>query len=398
MRSLLPLTCAAFMATAAPGHAAGLRDGFQSALALNAELRTLEAQQDVVAARRGRADSLLPGAPVAMGGVRSDAMFQDNGYLQLEAGIAAPLWLPGESRALRNAAETSRLSLAARIARQRLTVAGEVRDAYWAWAVVAAELDAQRSRVEQARALAATLERQERAGNVPRTDLLVAIAALREAEGTLRERQQAARDAAIAFRALTGLTPTAGSTEAPANVRPSPNDPRLAAARAATEDAQSAERVARIRDRANPELGVQIRTQRDTRGESFSPNILLTGRLPLRHGPTHREAMAEARAATIAAEAEAGSAERVLLGSLDRAREARRAALDLARLSEDRHRALAEQASLYETSWRGGQLPLIELVRVRSQLAEADVARRRSRAEAGRAASEINQMLGLEPR
>jgi outer membrane protein TolC len=37
-------------------------------------------------------------------------------------------------------------------------------------------------------------------------------------------------------------------------------------------------------------------------------------------------------------------------------------------------------------------------VRVRAQLAQADAARRRARAEASRAASQINQVLGIEPR
>ena len=40
---------------------------------LNAELRTLEAQQEVVAARRDRANSLLPGSPVVAGGVSISA-------------------------------------------------------------------------------------------------------------------------------------------------------------------------------------------------------------------------------------------------------------------------------------------------------------------------------------
>ena len=111
----------------APGQAAGLRDGFQAALSLNAELRTLEAQQDVVTARRSRANALLPGAPVGTAGVRSDAMFQDTGYLQMEAGLAAPLWLPGESRALRRSADAGGVALTAQIARQRLAVAAEVR-------------------------------------------------------------------------------------------------------------------------------------------------------------------------------------------------------------------------------------------------------------------------------
>ena len=153
-----------------------------------------------------------------------------------------------------------------------------------------------------------------------------------------------------------------------------------------------------MRDRANPNIGAQLRWARDARGEDLSPNLLVSGRLPLRHPPTYREQLAGARAGTLAAEAELATTDRILRGAVDRTRAAREAALDLARLAEARHAALGQQARLYEAAYRGGQLPLIEVVRVRTQLAEADAARRRARAEASRAASEINQVLGLEPR
>jgi len=118
----------------------------------------------------------------------------------------------------------------------------------------------------------------------------------------------------------------------------------------------------------------------------------------LRHGPSYREALAEARAGVTTAEAELASAERSLRGAVEQAREAREAAIELTRLAEARHAALAEQTRLYEAAYRGGEQALIEVVRVRAQLADADAARRRARAEAGRATSEINQVLGIEPR
>jgi outer membrane protein TolC len=244
------------------------------------------------------------------------------------------------------------------------------------------------------------LARQVRGGQVPEADLLVATADLRQAEAALRERALAAREAAIAFRVLTGREPSQGAEERPSGeaVRPDPNDPRLEAARAAVDANRAAERLAATRDRANPDVGAQLRWQRDARGEALSPNLLVSGRLPLRHPPTYRESLAEARAGTLTAEAELVTAERVLRGTVDRARAAREAALDLLRLAEARFAALGRQRQFYEEAYRAGQLPLIEVVRVRAQLADADANRRRARAEAGRTASDINQVLGIEPR
>jgi cobalt-zinc-cadmium efflux system outer membrane protein len=397
---LLAATAGLLLAAVCGASAAGLREGFEAALPLNAELRSLEAQRDVVAARRARGDALLPLAPSVAGGVRSDVIGQDRGYLQLETGATAPLWLPGEARALRGTADAQGAALAAQIARQRLLVAGGVRAAYWAWAIAAAEQEAQRARVVLARALEQDLARQVRGGQVPEADLLVATADLRQAEAALRERALAAREAAIAFRVLTGREPSQGAEERPSGeaVRPDPNDPRLEAARAAVDANRAAERLAATRDRANPDVGAQLRWQRDARGEALSPNLLVSGRLPLRHPPTYRESLADARAGTLTAEAELVTAERVLRGAVDRARAAREAAFDLLRLAEARFAALSRQRQFYEEAYRAGQLPLIEVVRVRAQLADADSNRRRVRAEAGRAASDINQVLGIEPR
>ena len=83
---------------------------------------------------------------------------------------------------------------------------------------------------------------------------------------------------------------------------------------------------------------------------------------------------------------------------MDRARAVRATALALVETTEARYAALARQARLYEESYRLGQQPLIEVVRVRVQRADADAARRRARAEAGRAESLLNQALGMLPR
>lgn len=401
MKTYLLLACTVVALTASEtARSAGLRDGFAGAVELNAELRGLEAQRPVTDARMARGGAILPGAPSVLGGARSGLGQEGTGYLQFEVGAQAPIWLPREARALRGLADAQGRSNEVRIARARLLLAGQVREAFWTWAIAIAAQEVQRTRLEQARAMEGDVGRGVSAGNIARADLLLATATVREAEAGLREAQRSVREAAIGFRVLTGLNPTAQPPETPAAgpVAAREDDPRLVAARAAVETGRAGERLAAVRDRDSPVLGAQIRTQRDTRSQPFDTNVLVYGRLPLRHGPTYREALAEARAATATSEAELASAERSLQAAVARAREARAAALDLARLAESRHAALAEQTRLYEASFRAGQLPFIEIVRVRTQLADADAARRRARAEAGRAASDINQVLGFEPR
>lgn len=104
-----------------------------------------------------------------------------------------------------------------------------------------------------------------------------------------------------------------------------------------------------------------------------------------------------ARAEATAAEAQLATIARSFESAERRARAQREDAEALTTLTEQRHRALAEQAGLIETAFRAGNVPFIEVARVRAQLAQSDAARRRSRVERDRAASTINQILGVEP-
>jgi outer membrane protein, heavy metal efflux system len=387
---------------AAEARAAGLREGFEGAVGLNAELRALAAQRDVLAARRRGAQALLPGAPSVDLGWRTDIITNRRGFEEYDVSVSAPLWLPGEARALGGSVDAQEARLAARAAQQRLVVAGEVRNAYWAWAAAGGERDAARSRVAAAQALERDTNRQVAAGNAPRADLLLATADLRDAQAALRAAEAAVRDAALAFRALTGLPPTPDPGERPAAVGATPalvrENPQAAAARAAIALAGAEQRLAEVRDRASPDLFGGYRRERFARGEDYGDRLLIGIRIPFTYGPAVQERLALARADAVAAEATLATLERTLAAAEARARAQREDAVELARLAEERHRALAEQAALSEASYRAGQTAFFELVRVRAQLAQADAARRRARTEASRAASQINQVLGIEPR
>ncbi len=80
---------------------------------------------------------LLPGAPAVTGSWRTTTFTQRRGYQEFEVGAEVPIWLPGESNALRGSAEAQGAQSEARVAAARLAVAGEVRNACWTWAAVA---------------------------------------------------------------------------------------------------------------------------------------------------------------------------------------------------------------------------------------------------------------------
>jgi len=384
-----------------PTSAADLQRGFAQAIELNAEIRALAAQREILAARRRGSESLLPGAPSINPSWRTQVNPQSTGYQEFEIGIEAPLWLPGEARALRGSVTSQDAQLDARLRQARILVAGELRDTYWSWSVALAERDAARARLAAARNLERDVARQAAGGQVPRTDLLLAQADLREAEAGLRSAEGAARDAALAFRALTGQDPTPGPPERPAATPPPGigfrDLPQAALTRANLDLARAEERLATMRDRANPTLFAGWRRERDSFGEQWRDRPIIGIRIPFSYAPQVEERVATARAEATAAEASLATLARGFEAADRRSRAQREDAEALTGLTEQRHRALAEQAGLIETAYRAGNVPFIELVRARAQLAQADAARRRTRVERDRAASTINQILGIEP-
>lgn len=378
-------------------RAADLREGFAAAAALSAPLQALEAERAVLLARRERAASLLPGGASVTLGYRTNQVLRDRGLREYEGEVGVPLWLPGEARALHGAAEAQLAALAASIARERLTVAGELRADWWAWRDAVAIRDAARTRLAQARALERDLTRRVAGGLTPEADRLAATAAVREAEAVLRAAELTLRQAAVTFRSLTGREPSDGAPEAVAAPPRDGADPRAVAARATVEAGRAAERLVQVRDRLNPEVALQLRHERDAFGDPWGTRLAVLFTIPLGSPPLQRERMAAAQAITTAGSAAAVVADRSVDGGVARAREARDAAASVLRSAEGRHAALAGQTALYEAAWRAGELPLIEVIRARTALAEADAARLRARVAVGRAASDLNQAFGVEP-
>ena len=400
LRNALLLVAACF-GLVGQALAGDVRSGFRDALELNAELRGLTAQRAVIEARMQGARALLPGAPSVSPSWRTTTFTQRTGFQEFEVGGDLPVWLPGERGALRGSVDAQTVQLDARIAQARLLLAGEVRDAYWLWATALAEREAAQARVTASRALERDLGRQVGAGQLPRADLLLATADLREAEVTLRSAVGAVRDAAINFRTLTGNEPVQGAPERPAP--PPVGDaalrslPAARIARTAQDLARTEERLAQVRDRASPSVFGGWRRERAATGEPYVDRLLIGVRIPFSYAPQVNERVATARADAALAEANFATTARTLAGADRRARAQADDASAIAQLSEQRHRALAEQSGLSETAYRAGNLPFAEVVRVRAQLAGADAQRRRARVEQGRAASIINQTLGLEP-
>lgn len=388
---------AAILTASLPAVAASLHDAFEAAAVLSAELRSLDARRAEIDARMRRANAWTPGAPSVGVGYTTDRPTHNRGYQEIEVELAVPVWLPGQARAQRGLAATETRRLAAQIAAQRLMLAGEVREAYWAWAAADAAVAAAQARSSSATALAQDAGRQARGGQVPLADSLIATADARESASALREAQATLRDSRLAFRALTGREPAAGWAEVPRDGDAPSQHPRIVAAQLGIDIGRANLRIAQVEDRDNPEIGVFGRQERDSSDSRWDARVGVRVRFPFAHPPRNAERRAAAQGEIVTATAEGESAERTLAAERERSRSALADTRAAAELAEQRFRALHQAASLGERAFRQGQATLADALRLRALLAAADAERRRTDVARRHAVSRYNQAIGVEP-
>ncbi len=372
-----------------------LGDALERAWERNPQAQGLAARVHEMAARQSAARSLVPAPPSVAVSYRSDELNRDRGQKEIEAELGLPLWLPGEQSARQEVADTEAAALAAQLRATRLALAGEVREAFWAWHFARAEHDLLAERLETTRRLEEDVARRVHAGELARTDLLLAQSETLAARSALLEQEARQAQADRAWQLLTGLPRPPAPEEEPEGR--TDDHPRLDAARTALAQAQARQRLTREALRDTPELALFTRRERGNGDELASNSIGVRLRIPLateaRNAP--RQAAAEAEAlqserdlALWQQRLDAEAAQARLGDSLARSR------LEMARI---RQQVNAENLRLTRKAFDYGEQSLAALLRVQSLAFEADLALRQQTLNAGLARARLNQALGVLP-
>jgi outer membrane protein, heavy metal efflux system len=395
MKAFLGLVLLSLSLPAYP--AATLRASFDRAWERSAPGRVAEARRGEVAASRSAADSLLAGAPSIGISQRDDRFNTDTGLRERELGVALPLWLPGQRGGRQAVAGREAEEGDAAVEAARLTVAGELRTAVWALVTAQAEVQLARERVETARQLEADVARREAAGDLARTDLLLArqeTLAARAAAGDadVRRIQTSER-----LRLLTGDEVLPTDAEEAEQARMPQRHPRLRLAEAATERARAALDLARDSRRESPELSLGVLQTRDDFLSPTRASLRLGLRIPFASEGRNAPLLAVANTSLVQAEGELRRVQAEVEGEL---RETA-AALAAARLSDElaaeRAAAAAERHRLLARSFELGETPLAELLRARAQATEARLDAARAHAALSAAKARVNQARGVVP-
>lgn len=384
--------------TAASAHAQTLRDAVEKAWERQPTAQAQSFRTAELAARAKAANAWVPAPPSIGLSERSDRLNRKAGSREVEAELSVPLWLPGQRQRESAVAAADQDLQRDALDSAQWKLAGDVRDVYWQVRSYEAERSAAVRRLDDAVALAADVERRLKAGDLARTDFNQAKGAEHTARSAASEAELRTARALRAFTTLTGLETLPDGDEAPAaNAPPLTEHPALRQLDRIALAADARVRLATDNRRDNPELTLAYRRERSSSNEAYGGSVTLGIRIPLATDARNEPKVAAANAEYIEArtayarlrdqlQAELLASQRELLQA--------RAALVLA---EERQRLAAENDQLLGKAFSLGEIDLATRLRTAAERYAADADATRSRIEAGRAVSRLNQAFGVLP-
>jgi len=393
------------LATGAPGPDLGALVERAWALARAAEAR--DARATAIDARTQAIEAPFPGAPEVSMELRSDlprwsrlpgtTTSSARGFAEIAPGVSVPLWLPGQRDAQRRVGARERDLLSTSSRALRLQIAGEVREAAWALRVARADERVQQAREAAGAALLADVERRVAAGALAPVDALSASAERIAAAAAVREARDAVAIAVSRLRQLTGTDDVGDIAETPGDDLRLDAHPALAAARDTVEVARARRDERQATRRDNPRLTAIARFERDAYDQDWRNTVRIGIAVPLDTEARNAPRLSEASAALVDAELALQRLQRAHQAEVERTRTALAGAQAGAQAQAERAAVLRRARAAVERAFAAGELGLPEVLRVRAQALDAELAHERAREHTGRAVARLNQALGDTP-
>lgn len=361
------------------------------------QARTLEARRDEVMAGRDAAQAWTADAPAIGLAQRSDRWNDRNGRRETEVSLSAPIWLPGQRSARQTLAQAGADDLEAQIASARLALASEVREHLWAVAAAREGLSEAQDHLGHLEALADEVMRRVKAGDLARTDGMLAqqeVLAARAAVGAARAR---VNETLSRYRTLTGQPDIPPTAIEPINSTPTDPHPRLMAARTALQRAQASLNLVNASRSDPPTVGVSMRHEQGSSAASINRSIGLSIQIPIGTSARNRPLETAAQTQIETASAEAAQAETALRADMDLARQQLAQAQEALALASSRTALTRDHAQLIEKAFRLGERGLADVLRAQTLVHEANAAERQQRVAVGLAHARLNQALGVLP-
>ena len=242
----------------------------------NPQRHVLQALDGEVQARYIHARGMLPLAPAIVVRHQNDTVGSGRGEREWEAELELPVWLPGQRAARENVAQEAQSDLAASREGLMLQMAGVLRDSVWDVGMNTGNVELAELRLRTAQAL-------QHAGELAKTDLMLAENETLRAQTTLLRAQAELRHAQHRYTVLTGLKEIPAKIEEPKSDQSglSEGHPLLREADAKIALARNERDLVRVERRENPQLLVGARSQRGAFDNQYNDSIGFKLRIPL---------------------------------------------------------------------------------------------------------------------
>lgn len=377
-----------------------LPEAFRLSLAAQPWQAALDERAREQEARSRVADSWLADQPTISSGLR---VGNRESLREYEVEISAPIATATRRNLLAISARSEAAVYQATLMQQRLKLAGEVREAYWAAQLAATEVELANDEALRVSQLASDSARRTAAGDSARVETLQAQIALQaarsnaiEAESRLEASKQVLRmligDAAM--RALSNASEVrAHPDQTGAQLRQHAN---LQVASTAIATARAKLNEASTLLNAAPSVSFTLANER-TNSSASSTTARVGISIPF--GGAHRASprIAQVNAELIEAQASEPLVQQQLRAEAERAQRSLAATEKRIDALIERARLATEVADLYAKAYRLGELDLPTRLRSEGERASAALALARARVEQKHAISRVNQSLGLLP-
>ncbi len=385
-----------------------LKQAFESAWSRQPEAQSLAERREAAEARRQSADSWTVEPPALEVSAKTDQLNKNQGSREYVAGIALPLWLPGERSRTGALADAESRATTSRALAAQLRTAATVREAWWSWQRARIEKGLAQERLNGARQLASDVTRRVKAGDLARSDQHQADGAAATAEVALAEANTALATATQQLRALIGMAPGSQGADVHTAGEPAPAVPADFAALDTShpaviellnraEVARRGAELADVQTRANPELMLATTRDRGLFGDPYQQTVTVGIRFPFGSESRNRAKAGLARAEAIEAEGQLRLERVRLIADLEAARMRVESAQQQLTAADKRAQLARESRGFFEKSFRLGESDLPTRLRIELEAAEGERQAARARIDLAAAISLLRQTLGLLP-
>ena len=379
-------------------QALSLRETVEKTIVRYPDANLLQAKQQEIEARTKHAKGILPNAPAIGFRNQNDTIASNRGEREWEAEFEMPVWLPGQRAAREAIAHDAAAGLIDARETLRLQVAGMVRDALWDFSMMAHQATLAKKRYETALALFNDVEKRVKAGDLARTDAMLAQNEAYQAETALLRAEAEVKHAQFRYKLLTGLSVV------PANFSEAQSQAILADRHPALKDAASKVKVAddernlvMVEKRENPSLMLNARSQRGAFDNQSNETVGFKVRIPLDTDVRSAPLLANAEMNYAKNQAEAQHLRLMLEGAFHEAEhnlEVTRAELEI---TTKQHANAQENLRLAKKAFALGETDLVNLLRVQALAYEAERAMKQRQIQLQWDTAHYNQAVGEMP-